>query len=300
MKKLFAAISIIIAAIAGLSSCEKDVNFNLPSDITEKVVVDGGIEAGQPPLVLLTKSLGFFSKIDLGNLQNSFLHNAVVKVNDGIRTIQLREYTIDTLNNRYSFYSVDTANPADLTFLGTEGRFYKLSIDYEGKTYEASTKIPHVKALDSLWAEELPEVVDNEPDYRQLMARYSDPDTPGNSVRIYTRRNNEAYLTDRFSTYNDDIINGTTVELDISNGIQPMDTFNFATYRYFKRGDTVTVKWSAIDKATYTFWQTLEFSLGTTGNPFSTPIKVGSNVSNGALGVWAGYSSAYKTLIITQ
>ncbi|MCY1535045.1 hypothetical protein D9M68_704340 [compost metagenome] len=77
-----------------------------------------------------------------------------------------------------------------------------------------------------------------------------------------------------------------------------MDTFNFMTYSYFERGDTVTVKWSAIDRTTYTFWQTLEFSIGTTGNPFSTPIKVGSNVSNGALGIWAGYSSAYKTLII--
>jgi hypothetical protein len=298
MKKLFASVIILIGIIAGFSSCEKEVNFNLPTDITEKLVVEGRIEAGQPPFVLLTKSLGFFSKIDLGNLQNSFIHGATVKVSDGTRTIQLREYNIDTLNNSYSFYTVDTANPADLTFLGVQGRSYKLTIDYQGKIHEASTFIPHVKALDSIWAEQLPELVDNNPDFRQLKARYTDPDTPGNSVRIFTSRNSEGYLTDRFSTYNDDIINGTSIDIDISNGIQPMDTFNFMTYRYFERGDTVTVKWSAIDRTTYTFWQTLEFSIGTTGNPFSTPIKVGSNVSNGALGIWAGYSSAYKTLII--
>jgi len=298
MKKLFASVIILIGIIAGFSSCEKEVNFNLPTDITEKLVVEGRIEAGQPPFVLLTKSLGFFSKIDLGNLQNSFIHGATVKVSDGTRTIQLREYNIDTLNNRYSFYTVDTANVADLTFLGVQGKSYKLTIDYQGKTHEASTFIPHVKALDSIWAEQLPEVVDNNPDFRQLKARYTDPDTPGNSVRIFTSRNSEGYLTDRFSTYNDDIINGTSIDIDISNGIQPMDTFNFMTYRYFERGDTVTVKWSSIDRTTYTFWQTLEFSIGTTGNPFSTPIKVGSNVSNGALGIWAGYASAYKTLII--
>ncbi|RQO30728.1 DUF4249 domain-containing protein [Taibaiella sp. KBW10] len=300
MKRYLAIVTVCIGSLVGLISCEKEVNFNLPTDISEKVVVEGSIEVGQPPFVLLTKSLGFFSKIDLGNLQNSFLHAAVIKVTDGSRTIQLREYTIDTLSNTYSFYTVDTANPADLTFLGLETKTYKLSIDYQGKSYEATTTIPKVKALDSIWAEVLPQPITNEPDYRVLKGKYTDPDTLGNCVRIFTNRNDNGYLTDRFSTYNDDIVNGTTVDLDISNGISPMDTFNFETYRYFKRGDKVTVKWSAIDKATYTFWQTLEFSVGTTGNPFSTPIKVGSNISNGALGAWAGYSSSYKTLTISQ
>ena len=63
-------------------------------------------------------------------------------------------------------------------------------------------------------------------------------------------------------------------------------------------GDTVTLKWCSIDKATYDFWSTYEYSLGTLGNPFSTPIHVKSNISNNALGIWAGYGAVFKTLII--
>jgi hypothetical protein len=69
---------------------------------------------------------------------------------------------------------------------------------------------------------------------------------------------------------------------------------------FFNRGDTITFKLSNIDKATYDFWRTMEFSYASVGNPFSTPTKVMSNISNGALGYFGGYASQYRTLIIPQ
>jgi hypothetical protein len=68
----------------------------------------------------------------------------------------------------------------------------------------------------------------------------------------------------------------------------------------FNRGDTVTFKLSNIDKATFDFWRTMEFSYNSVGNPFSTPTKVLSNVSNDALGYFGGYATQYRTLIIPK
>jgi hypothetical protein len=59
-------------------SCEKEVDINLNTG-EPKLVVDGQIETNNYPLVILTKSIGYFSKIDLSTLQNSFVHGAVVK-----------------------------------------------------------------------------------------------------------------------------------------------------------------------------------------------------------------------------
>src|SRR5436190_24225227 len=78
-----------------LISCEKEVKINLSSGATQ-LVVNGLIETDRPPCVVLTCSIGYFSKVDLKTLQSSFVHDAVVKVSDGTREVTLREYRLDT------------------------------------------------------------------------------------------------------------------------------------------------------------------------------------------------------------
>jgi hypothetical protein len=98
--------------------------------------------------------------------------------------------------------------------------------------------------------------------------------------------------------YTDEIINGTNFNTVFPLGEPRSSARNFDSLGLAYVGDTVTFKWSAIDKKTYDFWSTYEYSLGTLGNPFSTPINVRSNISNGGLGVWAGYGSIYTQLIM--
>ena len=65
-------------------SCEKDINLKLdPSD--NKVVVDASIENGRPPIVFLSNSIDYFSKINPSVLSGSFIHNATVTISDGVR-----------------------------------------------------------------------------------------------------------------------------------------------------------------------------------------------------------------------
>lgn len=296
MKK-YSLLCLLLIAVAGFYSCEKEVSFDLgPS--AEKVVVEGTIESGLPPYVFLSKSIGFFSKVDLSTLGNSFLHDAVITVTEGSTSFTLKEYQYSNNGVSFFFYSVDTADFAARNFVGIMGKTYDLKIALAGKEYTATTFIPFVKPLDSLWAETPKEVNEDYPDLMQLFGSYTDPDTLGNRVRYYTRRNSEGYLPPYYSVYDDAIINGTRVQVQIDAGFNKMDTINRETFGFFSKGDTVLVKWSAIDKSVFDFWRTLEFSYGSTGNPFATPVSVTSNISGGALGVWAGYGASTLTCII--
>ncbi|HTO16247.1 MAG TPA: DUF4249 domain-containing protein [Edaphocola sp.] len=281
-------------------SCEKEVSFNLPKDITDKVVVDGSIELNQPPFVLLTKSFGFFAKIDSNMLQNTFLNGAQIFVSDGTRTIQLKEYSIDTIGNKFSFYTVDTSRPADLTFIGQVGPVYQLKIIYNGVTFEAKTTIPKPVAFDSLWSEPFPTSNPEHPEYRRIAASYTDPPELGNRYRYFISTNNSPFVAPSFSTIDDEVINGNNVTMNFYNVSSATDTATGIERFAFLPGDSVVIKLSAIDKGSFVFWETLEFSVGSTGNPFSTPLKVPSNISNGALGVWTGYGSTFNKVYIKE
>jgi hypothetical protein len=294
-------LSLIVAFIFTIlyfTSCEKDVNIKLDSG-DSNIVVEGTIENGVPPYVFLTKSIGYFATIDLNTLQNSFIHDAIVKVSDGNKTIQLKEYSIDTGNtgNKFFFYSIPF--PTTDTFVGEINKFYKLTIEYNGKVYEATTKIPNPTPLDSVLSviPDPPFKHDEFPNARQIRIAFKDPDTITNYVRYYTQRNSEPMYPGLSSVYSDEIINGTkfatTFPLGERRSGELADTSGTAAV-----GDTVKVKWAAIDKATYDFWSSYEYSLGTLGNPFSTPIKVKGNISNNGLGIWGGYGALYYTIIM--
>jgi hypothetical protein len=304
IKPVYALLAILM--VTTLIACEKEVKINLSTGGSQ-VVVNGVIETGQPPLLALTRSIGYFAKIDLATLENSFVHNARVTVSDGTREITLREYSIDTSNtatgslNKFYFYSIDTATPGAFSFVGEVGKFYKLTITVDGKTYESTTKIPNCKPVDSI-VTQIPNVpAEKAPTALLLSVYYSDPDTPGNCIRYFTKRNSEPYYPGFNSVYDDQIVNGVkSALLPILAGYDRSTAIiNDSTGKVFP-GDTLTLKWCAIDRGVYNFYNTYEYSLGTVGNPFASPINVKSNVSGGALGIWAGYGSTYATKIIPK
>ncbi|MCF8450773.1 MAG: DUF4249 domain-containing protein [Taibaiella sp.] len=277
------------------TSCEKEVNINLQNSPAQ-IVVQGGIETNGVPYVLLTSSFSFFSKVDLGTLQNSFIHSAKVEVSDGIKTITLKEYSLDTGSSfKFYVYTIDTANIANL-MLGQNGKHYTLIITHNGIKYTSVTKIPNPQGVDSMWFDK-PEFPRNStPDSaKQMYVNYNDPDTPGDYVRYYTQRDNENFYSS--GIFSDEIINGKTVnKIGLIGGYSNDGTFkNRDSLIYFFPGEKVTLKWCAIDKGVYNFWNSLDFAKSAVGNPFSTPINPMTNIKNGALGIWAGYGVHIKT-----
>ncbi len=276
-------------------SCEKNIDFDLK--YAEPVlVVDAQVENGQAPTVALNKSLDYFGAVNPQVLYNSFVHGAEVTMSNGTLTHRFKEYTVP-VGNGYSiyYYSLDSANLAT-AFIGELNKQYSLTIKAEGKTYTAVTTVPSLtKTFDSLWTKPSPPNVDTSK--RLLMGRVTDPPGLGNYIRYYTKRNNERFLPGFNSVYNDQVVDGTTYQGQIDPGVDRNLPFPSGDDKFFARGDTLSFKLSNIDKATYTFWNTWEFNQQSIGNPFSQPGKVLGNISNGALGVFAGYASQVGTVI---
>lgn len=266
-----------------------------------KVVVQGTIETNMPPIVILNSTMSFFSSVDLKTFEKSFLHGADIKVSDGTKTIKLREYNFDTTNAKFYVYSIDTSNlnPNNI-IIGEFGKTYTLTITYDGKTYTGVTKIPYVKGPDTLFFAPPQFKRSRTPaDAKQLFANYTDPDTIGNYVRYFTSRNGGAFFP--VGIFTDEVVNGKTVNnIALYAGGDYSGNENPDSLRYFYYGDTVTIKWSEMDKGVYKFWNTYQFAINSVGNPFSSPINVQSNISNGALGVWAGYGVWQKKLAVPQ
>lgn len=295
-------IAVLFCLLLTFVACEKEVNIDLDTG-EQRLVVEGGIETNLPPVVLLTKSIGYFETIDFETLQNTSVHGAEVYVSDGVKTVRLKEYSVDTGNNGYKFYYyslVDFNNPVlpplDSLIVGEEEKTYTLKIIVDGETYEATTKIPTPTPLDS-FTTITPDRPGADANSRTLQVFFRDPDTSGNYLRYYTSRNNEPIYPALNSVFSDEIIDGTEFNTELPLGEPRSTTKSFDSLGVCYPGDSVTLKWTAIDGAVYEFWNTYEFALGTLGSPFATPIQVKSNISNNALGVWAGYGAVYYTII---
>lgn len=284
-------------AVVFLMGCEKTVDFKL-HDQPDKLVVEGIMENDQPPIVILSKSVGYFSTISADILNQSFVHGADVFVSNGTLTHKLKEYS-RPLGNGISiyYYSIDSSNLAT-SFVGQLNHQYSLKIVAGGKEYTAVTTIPNLtKKIDSVWWKK-PQVTDGADTNKVIvMVRATDPPGFGDYIRYYTKTNREPFYPPLNSTFDDYFIDGTTYELQVDKGVDRNVTGN-GDEIYFKRGDTVGLKLSNIDKATYEFWRTMEFSYSSIGDPFSTPTKVLGNIKGDALGYFGGYASQYRSIII--
>jgi len=292
IKNIFPFLFLILLITTG---CEKAVDIPLksPADV---LVVDASIENDQPPVVYLSKSFNYFSKLSADLLAKSFVRNAIITISDGTKTVQLKEYSFPAGSNTVYVYSVDNTNPTQV-LLGKLNTAYTLTINVDGKTYSAKTTIPLLsKKVDSLWYKRAP----NNPDSlkRILFSKITDPPGLGNYIRYFTSINDSAFLPGFNSVFDDDIVDGTSYEVQVNKGVDRNADIDDDEAAFFNKGDTVQTKLCNIDRVHYDFWRTLEFSQQSIGNPFSQPGVVLGNISGGALGYFGGYAAQYKRIVI--
>jgi len=322
---------LFILAVA-LTACSKVVQVTIPAN-SQQVVVDGSIQNGVPPIILLSKSQQFFGNTNLNNLGAYFVHGASAKVtgSDGTQT-QLVEFCLGDLNlppaqtqqllSALGYTTVDSANALNIcaytvpdiinyyttgtcSFTGKLKTTYQLTIvappittgQHDSIHLSATTSIPNAIGLDSLAIRP-----DPSPAYADSFAAVyvyvTVPDTFGNFIRYETKVNSQPFYTGAGgSVYDDRLFVGRTVDLPVERGLAPNAKFDLNTDLYFNKGDTVTVMWSNIDANTYNFFYTLENDGG--NSPFSSPVKIIGNVNNG-LGCFAGYGTKYYTIIVPK
>ncbi|HEV7780133.1 MAG TPA: DUF4249 family protein, partial [Chitinophagaceae bacterium] len=238
------------------------------------------------------------SQIDLASLSGSFVRNAEVYVSNGTLTHKLKEFAVP-LGGGFNFYyySNDPAAPAT-SFTGELNKEYSLRIVAEGKEYTAVTTIPDItRRIDSLFWKPAPP--GNDAGKVAVMLRAYDPPGFGDYTRYFTQRNNEPFFPGFISVYDDQVIDGSSFEVQVERGVD-RNVGAPSGYSYFDKGDTVTLKICNIDKACFDFWRTMEYAYSNTGNPFASPTKVVSNIRGGGLGYFGGYAAQFRTIIIPQ
>jgi hypothetical protein len=295
MKRL--SLYLITTASLFFTSCEKGIDFKL-ENVNPKLVVEATIENDQAPVVYLSKSFAYFSEINPAIIAQGFVHNADVYVSNGITTHKLKEYTVPIGGGfNFYYYSIDSSN-LSTAFTGQLNKQYSLRIISEGKEYTATTKIPLItRRIDSLYWKPAP--LGNPVTKVSVMIKATDPTGFGDYIRYFTKRNKEPFYPGLNSVFDDQVIDGSTYEIQVDRGIERTGSAEEG-YSFFEKGDTVTLKLCNIDKATYDFWRTMEFTYVSVGNPFSSPTKVITNISGGGLGYFGGYAAQYRTLIIPE
>src|SRR4051812_38937337 len=115
MKSGYLMIGIVVSLFTW--GCEKKIDFKL-NDESQKLVVEATIENDQPPMVILTRSVSYFSTLDPAVLLQSFVHSADVYVSDGSKTHKLKEKAVPLAPglNLY-YYGIDSSSLAT-AFLG--------------------------------------------------------------------------------------------------------------------------------------------------------------------------------------
>lgn len=306
-------IGLTMGILAFAWGCEKDITLDLETG-PEKLVVEGHIEPGYPPYVILTHNVPYFDLADIDDLEKLFVHGADVTVFDGADTYQLIEYCSDNMpdsllslaslylgvemddltNYNFCVYTsaVDTGQLFSI-LLGDLGKTYDLVINVDGKELTATTTLLYPVPLDSIWFVERPA----EDSLGQLYVTFSDPPTSGDYYRMFTQRlQTDAYtIPTSQSLLSDQNINGTTVDLLFERGNIPgrLDD-NIGFYHI---GDTVVVKWCTLDYGHYEFWRTAQIEFDNVGNPIATPTAIKTNIEGG-LGIWGAYGAIYDTIVI--
>ncbi len=307
-------------------SCQEEITLDLPQ-ADNKLVVEGAIEPGYPPYVILTKNQGYFDPIDSNTYTNLFVNNVdSIKVwyysYAGEKIIKILEQItgFDSLPPIYTDLSY-FSNPNNYEF-SQEGRTYYLEIKWNNQIITAETTIPDATPLDCLWVEKSETA--NKVYKCDIRAVYSDPIDIQNNILIRSKRlqhyeredtlkceikDNPDLTLKLVDAGTDVLINGEKFETYFprpGDGGFPNGKYNSKHNKKCQNDsilkfpeDIVLIKFCQIDEPSMRFWRGLVRQAGTNGNPFSEPMNLVSNINNG-LGVWTGYGSIYYKVPIVK
>lgn len=309
--KHFVYTFLILIGIISVSSCEKVLDVEVPPG-TVSIVIEGSIENDGFPIVIISKSEEYFSPIStsIEALANVLDTTAQVYVSvDGVEH-QLPLVCLSDLPPEFQEIAEDILGfdeiPAGLDFcayldpfnpalIGQVGKHYGLRVVHEGEEYTATTKIPELIYLDSLWFKVQPP----NDGLGFIWCTLSDPDTIGNAYRLSAERIgvDGRPIPVPGASFDDRFFSGETFDYNFARGSEFGVIENEDSAFFFATGDTVAIKHATTDLAVLEFWETADNAIAGGQNPFVSPTQIQSNISNGARGVWAGYGVAWDTLV---
>ena len=319
MKKYLFFISIFFI------SCQDEITLDLPQ-AENKLVIEGAIENGFPPYIIITKNQGYFDEISIDTYSNLFVNDIdSVKIwyySEGLKVSKILEQIIglDSLPPIYTDLSY--FNNTDNYEFSKVGRTYFLEIKWNDQIITSETTIPTPTPLDCLWVEQS-ETADKE--FKcDIRALYSDPAEVQNNILIKSKRiqhyerkdsldcnveNKPDFSLKLIDSGTDVLINGQSFETYFPRPKErgfPTGAYNSYHTKECDDGstlefneDVVLIKFCQIDEPSMKFWRGLVRQVGTNGNPFAEPMNLLSNI-NGGLGIFTGYGAVYYKVPIIE
>lgn len=302
-------------------SCQEEITPNLPQAI-EKIVVEGAIEQGFPPYVILTKNQGYFEPINEDTYNNLFVEDASVLVwtynEDGTKDSVILSQLPPPFDTIPVYTDTNIIYNPGTEFVGEVGKTYFLEVKWNDKIITSSTTIPKPTPLDCLWVEQ------NETAKKEwkcdIRAVYSDDGNIQNNILIKSKRlehwekdadsisaikTNDSRLL-LIDAGSDVLINGESFETYFprpkDDGGFPFGAYNADHYNndsIFLSHDIVLIKFCQIDNPSLKFWRGIVRQSTSNNNPFTEPMNLASNINNG-LGAWTGYGSVYYKVPIIK
>lgn len=298
---LMVAVMVLLSVL--MLGCETEIEVDLP-EYTPKLVIEGTIENGEPAIVTLSKSIPYYSNIDLEYLMNN------VAITDAVVTVTSSDGESEQLTFQYC-----PDAPLYFAFVskklrGKENTSYTLTVEYKGDTYRAETTIPHTFDIDSAWFD-LPTDLVTTDTMRTIRILLTDDASEANYYSFRIKVNCPKFK-DRLWAYtlpiafDDKTFNGCTFNYELERyGVSTLATMGMGSSDQqinsrltFRPGDTVYIKHSLMDYNTYRFMMTggNDAVMGT--NPFTNPAPVASNIEGpNVLGAWCGFASKVDRIV---
>ena len=281
---------ILLIVIAGISiiACKKDINIKFPPGHTSQVFIEGMLYPGKVPQIFISKSNPFFSAKVFP--QQVFARGAVVKITNGATVDVL---VPDSIFNKFRcrwepFYRGNIPSQFGLT--------YTLEVNYEGKTYTASTTISQKKPkIDSI--KYTAQFFDAYGGHDGVIITITD--NPGTKDyyrfqmnRIIDTSIHHAHVLDGFKNT---CVSGPTEKFPIKDIGRIVFTDENADGQWivmsievayeYKKFDTGWVFIQSIDKNSAEFYKNIDEQLQAIKNPFVEPVFLTTKI-NGAIGVF--------------
>lgn len=256
-----------------------------------EIVLEGWIDEGGHPIVLLHKSINFTEDFNTMEdlIEEKIIYLGKVTVSDGETSVVLTGRVDTAYLPPYSYSSV--------RIMGESGRAYRVEAEFEGKKVSAVTTIPPKALFDSISVESMPD----KPGFFRLTGYLTDMKEQSDYFVVFYRYKGEKQYRNGLHGVASDIAADTSGVLRIPiyknmAGTSLVDKDSLST-RFFRLGDTLEIKLAAIDGVSYRFWESFASLTITSTIPF-LPVSenIYTNVSGGR-GYWCGYGSSTYTIV---
>lgn len=265
-------------------SCYED-----DDEVAMKIVVEGWIESGGTPMVMLTNSIPVTTYEKTGENAEFVLPWGKVTVSDGTQTVIL---TGDYDERYFPSYVYTTSK-----MRGVPGRTYHLTVEYGDYVVTAQTTIPVPDSLEALTVTPCADV----DSMYQITAYYEDvPETEDYYLFLTRIFNREKRFYPSFLGVMDDSRLASHNKQVVQPGIHMMTTENHKYRPYFHENDSVQIKFAKIDETTYHIHKAYSEMVSLSSNPiFSSDLSMPTNIEGG-LGFWCGYAVTKYNVVIAD